>query len=59
MLEKEAPSKIIQLATGGYSFSDEKHISHVVYGLDDNGDVWKMNPKTSEWININYRNEQF
>jgi len=56
-MEKEKPTKIIQLVTGQFTFPNSQDISHSVYGLDDNGDVWKMNPKTSEWININYRQE--
>lgn len=53
--------KFKQIVTGDYSYSygghvaelyGHKDISHAIYGLAEDGTVWKYIPKSKKWIRI-------
>lgn len=52
--------KIIQIASGQYSFQEYDNIKkkniqsigHVLYGLDEEGYVYKMHPRDKSWVKI-------
>lgn len=42
-----------QIATGQYTFQNKDNTvfeSHCIYGLDENGCVWKWQVKEKKWI---------
>ncbi|MBT6051438.1 MAG: hypothetical protein HOG49_31950 [Candidatus Scalindua sp.] len=55
--------KFKQIETGAFSFRsyDENNsgyvtnFSHSLYGLDENGDIWKHNSKQNNWVKLSER----
>lgn len=45
--------EFIQISTGSYTYVNNEGItlqSHCIYGLDDEGNIWKWQVKAKEWI---------
>lgn len=48
--------KFKQITTGAYTYMNrdgyKQDTSHAVYGLDEEGYVWKFVPKKGEWFRL-------
>lgn len=44
--------KFKQITTGPYTYKKEGHIeeSHVIYGLDEEGQIWKYVASQNKWL---------